>query len=343
VKLVAPISAPEDVAALARGGADEFYCGLVPRAWEMRFGRSTLNRRLGGNLGSFEELGRAVRAAHELGKRVSIAFNAQKYSGDRWDEILAMLDEMAESGADAVIIGDLGLLSVFAQRRPSIRIHLSSVASCHNSATAALAAELGASRVILPRQVTLDEMGMICRGAPELEVEAFVLSDGCVFEEGSCHTLHLPGALGGAICIDRYEYDYRRDDGKPLAPAQRARLAANDEAYEKWLWYTFSCGFTVTAEGLPHGPCGLCAILRLEAAGVTAVKIAGRQGPLHRRLRGVEMVRAVLDRAAGGSCEDEVAAFAQDLRKKRELCTSGYMCYYREVLTPARTRDSNAD
>jgi putative protease len=335
MKLVAPISAPDDVAVLARAGADEFYCGLVPREWEMRFGRSTLNRRMGGNLGSFEDLTRAVKAAHGLNRLVSVAFNAQKYSKDRWGGLLAMLEQIAETGADAVIIGDLGLLAALAERLLPLRIHLSSVASCHNSEAAALAAELGAARVILPRQVTLAEMRTMCAALPQLELEAFILNDGCVFEEGSCHTLHLPGALGGPICIQRFTYDYRRDDGKPLASAEQARLAANDEEYERWLWYTFACGFTVTAEGLPHGPCGLCAIPRLRAAGVAAVKIAGREGPLERRRRGVEMVRSVLDRDAEAKRQEEVAAFAQGLRKKPELCASGYMCYYREVLTLA--------
>ncbi len=334
MKLAAPISAPDDVAVLAGAGADEFYCGVVPREWESRFGRSTLNRRMAGNLGSFEELERAVRTSHHLGKRISVAVNAQTYSNDRWDDLLTLLTRIGDTGADAVIVGDLGLLAALSKCRPPVRIHLSSVASCHNSETAALAAELGAERVILPRQVTLAEMERIGRQLPGLELEAFILNDGCVFEEGSCHTLHLPPALGGPICLDRFAYGYRRDDGKPLSAAERERFDANDQAYEKWLWYTFSCGFTVTAAGLPHGPCGLCAIARLERVGFAAVKIAGRDGPLERRLRSVEMVRWVLDRAAKEPGEEAVAAFAQGLRKNPELCASGYMCYYREVAPP---------
>ncbi len=331
MKLVAPITAPDDVAILARAGADEFYCGVVPREWESRFGRSTLNRRLGGNLGSFAELECAVQSAHHLGKQMSVAVNAQTYSVDRWNDLLAMLARIGATGADAVIVGDFGLLAALAEYRLPFRIHLSSVASCHNSETAALAVELGAVRVILPRHVTLAEMERIGARMPRLELEAFILNDGCVFEEGSCQTLHLPANLGGPICLDRFAYDYRRDDGRLLSGAERERFAANDEAYEKWLWYMFSCGFTVTAEGFPHGPCGLCAIPRLNRAGITAVKIAGRDGPLERRLRSVEMVRRVLDRAAEEPGEEAVVALARTMRKKPELCASGYMCYYREL------------
>ena len=329
MKLVAPICAPEEVAILARAGADEFYCGLVPRPWQMRFGRSTLNRRMSGNLHTFEELALTVANAHALGKSVSVACNAQSYPRDRWNDLLATLEGIAEAGADALIIGDFGLLATLAERRLPLRIHLSSVASCHNVETAGLAVDLGISRVILPRHVTLEEMRRICSELPALEVESFILNDGCVFEEGSCHTLHLPGPLGGPICLDRYRYEYRRSDGRALSATEAERLRANDEAWNKWLWHTFSCGFTVTPEGLPYGPCGLCAIPRLAAAGICAVKIAGRESPLERRLKSVEMVRAVLDRGGG---EPQVAAFAQGLRKRPDLCQSGFMCYYREIL-----------
>lgn len=330
MRLVAPISAPEDIPVLAGAGADEFYCGLVPREWQARFGRSTLNRRMSGNLQTFEELERSVAMAHELGKRVSVAFNAQSYARERWNDLLAMLDRVVASAADALIVGDLGLLAALGERRLPLRLHLSSVASCHNAETAQLAAELGAMRVILPRHVTLSEIRGMCQALPALEIEAFILNDGCVFEEGSCHTLHLPGPLGGPICLERFRYEYNRSDGETLLECELERFQCNDEAWEKWLWYLFSCGFRVTAEGLPYGPCGLCAIPRLAAAGVAAVKIAGREGPLERRLKSVEMARAVLGRHAGGE-ERDVTAYARGLRGNPELCQSGFMCYYREV------------
>ncbi len=330
MRLVAPISAAEDIPVLARAGADEFYCGLVPGEWQKRFGRSTANRRMSGNLQSFADLACTVATAHGLGKRVSVAFNAQSYSADRWDSVLALLDRVAASGADAAIIGDLGLLAALGERRPPLRLHLSSVASCRNVETAELAAELGATRVILPRHLMLSEIRTICRALPTLEIEAFILNDGCVFEEGACHTLHLPGPLGGPICLERFTHEYHRNDGRPCGQPELQRIHANDAAWAKWLWYVFSCGFSVTAEGLPHGPCGLCAIPQLAAAGVGSVKIAGREGSLERRLKSVEMTRAVLDRCASGS-ERETVALARSLRGRPELCASGFMCYYREV------------
>jgi len=342
MKLAAPIAAVDDVATLAAAGADEFYCGVVPHEWESRFGRSTLNRRLGGNLHSFAELADAAQAAHACGRKLSVAFNAQKYTRDRWGHLMELVERIAASGADAIIVGDFGLLTELSARSLPLRIHLSSVASCHNSATAGLAAELGAARVILPRHVTLAEMERMVIELPALEFEAFVLNDGCVFEEGSCHTLHLPMAMGGPICLDRFEYEYRREDCRALSDPELKRLAANDKAHEKWLWYMSSCGFTTTPDGTPYGPCGLCAIPRMARAGIAAVKIAGRDGPLARRTRAVEMVRRVLDLSASRRAEGGIAELARQMRGKPELCTSGYMCYYRET-APAAVPDQIVD
>ncbi|MDA8218091.1 MAG: U32 family peptidase [Dehalococcoidales bacterium] len=251
------------------------------------------------------------------------------------DDLLTMLDEVAASGVDALIVGDLGLLAALGERQLPLRLHLSSVAACHNGETAALAAELGAARVILPRHVTLSEIHGLCRALPGVEIEAFILNDGCVFEEGSCHTLHLPGALGGPICLDRFRHDYHRPDGQRLEPPELERLQSNDAAWDQWLWYVFSCGFSVTPEGLPLGPCGLCALAQLAAAGVAAVKIAGRESRLERRLKSVEMVSQALARSAAG--EHALAGFAQGLRGKPELCQSGFMCYYRDFAQPPGT------
>ncbi len=56
MKIVAPLSKVEEVPLLAKAGADEFYCGVVPREWVERFGTSAVNRRIFGNLGRLEEV-----------------------------------------------------------------------------------------------------------------------------------------------------------------------------------------------------------------------------------------------------------------------------------------------
>ncbi len=185
--------------------------------------------------------------------------------------------------------------------------------------------------MILPRDVTLDEVGAMAQAADGVEIEAFVLNDGCVFEEGSCHSIHLPAKQGGPICVDNRAFVYRDGRGGQISARTARKLRDNDADYQRWLWYRFGCGFSTTAEGHPFGPCGLCAISRLEAMGVASIKIAGREGASERKLKSVEMVRAVVDRVHAGSPHQEVAAFAVGIRKTEEHCRAGFMCYYPEV------------
>lgn len=336
MKIVAPISSPDEVAPLAEAGADEFYCGIVPREWTDRFNNSGVNRRIFGNLSSFEQLSSVIEQAHQRRRSVSLVLNAPHYSEEHMLALLELSTRFAELGGDALIVGDVGLLALLAEEGPRIRLHVSSVLACRNAEAAAFYAGLGARRVIFPRDVTLAEMADVAAANADTEFEAFVLNDGCVFEEGTCHTIHLPGRLGGPICLDRYSSGYARADGAVLSASEAAALAANDARYEEWLWYRFGCGFSVTEEGYPFGPCGLCAIPEMALHGLTAIKIAGREAALPRKLKSVEMVRSVRDAMARGN---DAVALARGIRRRPDLCDSGYMCYYREVLAqPSPTR-----
>lgn len=332
MRIVAPISRLAEIAVLAAAGADELYCGLAAPAWSGRFPAASSNRRPSGNLASYEDLGRAVELAHAHGATLSLVLNAQHYPAARAEAAADIAGRFAALGGDALIVSDLGLLHRLASQLPSLRVHVSSVATCRNAGAARLCRELGARRLILPRDVTIEEAAGIAAEVPGIEIEAFVLNDGCVFEEGACHTIHLPGRLGGPICLDRYEYTYRRRDGRAPPPHLQARLKENDEAYERWLWYRFSCGFSTTPQGLPFGPCGLCAMPALRRGGLAAVKIAGREAPTARKLGSVRMVRAVLERIAAGADDAAVKRFASGLRPSEEHCATGFMCYYPEVL-----------
>lgn len=328
MKIVAPISRVEEVVPLLEAGADEIYCGIVPADWTERFRNAAVNRRAFGNLTAYDDLARVVGLAAERKRPVSLVMNAQHYAEAYFDPMVELAHRFADMGGSSLIVGDLALLAELAERGPPLRLHASSLIVCRNAELAGLCGDLGAKRVVLPRDMTVAEIGAVTAACPGMEFEAFVLNDGCVFDEGCCHTIHLPSKLGGPICLDNYHADYARIDGRPLSAAEQQRLDANDEAYARWLWYRFSCGFSVTAEGYPYGPCGLCTIPELAAAGVGAVKIAGREGATARKVKSVEMVRSALDhyRQPGGATT--LPGFARAIRG--ESCDSGYMCYYVE-------------
>jgi collagenase-like PrtC family protease len=332
MRIVAPVVKVEEVEVLAEAGANEFFCGFVPDDWVARFRAPNLNRRPSGNFRSHAELDQAVRTAHQHQCSISLVLNAQSYTDEQSAALLSVADAFLDMGGNALIVSDLELLAELHERAPSARIHVSSVATCRNPSAAAFCKELGATRLILPRDVMLGEACEIASEAPGLEVEAFILNDGCIFEEGACATLHLPQRLGGPICMENYANHYKRRGDGHLSESFLGKLQENDREYKKWLWHRFSCGFTTTAEGMPFGPCGLCALPALLSGGITAVKIAGREAPTARKLASVRMVRAVLERAEAGESREHVMRFAQELRPSVEHCKTGYMCYYPEVL-----------
>lgn len=332
MRIVAPISRIPDIGAVALAGANELYCGVVPRQWLQAFGAANANRRPTGNLGSPEELQCAVTTAHDRGCTLALTLNAQQYSADETAAALEIAEAFLAMGGDALIISDIGLMHAVSRSLPGARIHVSSVATCRNADAVGFYQALGAARVILPRDVTLDEAVDIATAVPDVEIEVFVLNDGCVFEEGICNTIHLPSRLGGPICLDRYDHAYRSRDGSELGERLQRQAEETDREYRKWLWYRFSCGFSSTPEGLPYGPCGLCAVPRLRRGGVKAVKIAGREGPTARKVASVAMVRRIVDAACAEVPEQVVAELARNLRPSVEHCATGYMCYYPEIL-----------
>jgi putative protease len=331
MKVTAPVSRIDEIEPLVAAGAEELYCGVVPREWVARFNNGAVNRRYFGNLDGMDELARAVALAHGAGAKLFLVLNAQHYGGEHQAALVELAKAFRDGGGDAVIVADVALIAELRERAPDVPIHVSSVAACRNGAAVAFYRDLGVRRVILPRDVSLNEIDAIAAAADGVEIEAFVLNDGCVFEEGACHSIHLPAKHGGPICIDPRPFSYRHARGGAISAATARKLRDNDADYQRWLWYRFGCGFSTTAEGYPYGPCGLCAIARLAAAGVASIKIAGREGATERKRKSVEMVRAVLDRVRAGATPVAAAEFAVGLRRADDHCRSGYMCYYPEV------------
>jgi U32 family peptidase len=331
MKITAPVSRIEEIAPMAAAGADELYCGVVPREWVARFNTGAVNRRYFGNLDSMADLGRAIEIAHASETALLLVLNAQQYGSEHQEALVELARAFHGMGGDAVIVADMGLIAHLRAEVPQLALHVSSVAACRNSGGVAFYREMGVRRVILPRDVSVTEIEAIAGAAHPVEIEAFVLNDGCVFEEGACHSIHLPSKQGGPICLDKRPFTYCDGQGDPVSPHIARKLRDNDSQYQSWLWYRFGCGFSTSAQGYPYGPCGLCAIARLAAAGVASIKIAGGEGATERKLKSVEMVRAVLDRVAAGATPQAAAAFAVGMRDATERCRSGFMCYYPEV------------
>ena len=133
-----------------------------------------------------EELREAVRFAHSQGVRVHCTINTMP----RNDEIVRLpehLELLNDAGVDALIVADLGAFTMAGKYAPKCQRHISTQASICNYETARAWYDLGASRVILAREVGLEEIRTIReKTPPELEIEAFVHGAMCVSYSGRC-------------------------------------------------------------------------------------------------------------------------------------------------------------
>jgi putative protease len=332
MKVLAPIRALDELEMLAAAGAEELYCGVVPREWVERYaGAVWLNRRTpkGGNLETCSELKQLADAAHSARLPVFLTLNAPYYTAEQMPLVVDLAHRLSDDiGADALIVTDLNLLMRLAEERLAAALHVSSVAATLNSEAVRFLLNFGVRRVILPRSLTLAEIGGIAADVGrEVELEVFMLNDGCAFEEGFCTTTHHHSV--GAFCTSLSEMRAEFEWDGPIFTARRQNwLRRNLADYREWVWYVNGNGCASTAKGLPYGPCGLCAIPDLARIGVASLKIVGREAPAFKKMASVRMVRDIVDRARSGAPRLEVIRRAIALREAPEHCRSGYMCYY---------------
>lgn len=335
IAIISPISDAQEVDMLLDAGATEFYCGVLPSDWTTRHGELAWTNRRGpgkANLSSFEDLDALLKKAHARNAIVKAAMNTPAYFGEELEAAVQLCMALEKAGLDGLIVSDVALILALKERGLRVPITLSSVASIHSAEACRFFQDLGVSSVVLPRHVSLDEIQTLRDALPDLPLEVFVLNDGCVYEEGHCATTH---ALG-AICATPWEYRFGRVDGQPLTAQEQARLESNIQDYREWSWNTNDCGCSYSPRGLPNGPCALCALEPLARMGVRRFKIVGREAIPYRKMRSVQLVRAIVEQLEQGASAESCQETAISIRATPELCATGYMCYYREACTVAR-------
>ena len=133
-----------------------------------------------------EELKTAVALCHSKGVRVHVTCNTMPRN-DEVSKLPEWLEYLNEVGVDAIILADMGTMALAGRYAPNVERHISTQASIVNYQSACAWHDLGAKRVILARELSLDEIGEIRAKTPkELELEAFIHGAMCVSYSGRC-------------------------------------------------------------------------------------------------------------------------------------------------------------
>ena len=133
-----------------------------------------------------DELFEAAQYVHERGKKLYLTVNTMPH-GHEYPRLRAFIEKIKGAGIDAFIVADLGVLSVIKEIIPDAEIHISTQASIVSAEAARAYVALGAKRLVLARELTLEEIKAIRAGIPEdIELEAFVHGSMCVSYSGRC-------------------------------------------------------------------------------------------------------------------------------------------------------------
>lgn len=174
-ELLSPAGNFEKLESAFRFGADAVY--LAGTQFGMRAAADNF---------SFDEMKNAVEYAHKLGKKVYVTLNVMPRQYE-FKNLELYLDELKEIRPDAVIVADLGVFTLCRKRIPEIPVHVSTQAATVNAESCKAWYELGASRVVLARELSLAEIIAIRESIPaDLEIETFVHGSMCVSFSGRC-------------------------------------------------------------------------------------------------------------------------------------------------------------
>ncbi len=184
MEVLAPAGGPEALKAAVYAGADAVYLGgpaFGARASARNFSR--------------EELKEAVSFCRQRGVRVHVTVNTLLRDGEM-EQALEFVSFLCALPVDAVLVQDMGLFALLRERAPGLPLHCSTQMSLHTPLGVKLLYEMGASRAVLSRELSLEETAEISRACP-IELESFVHGALCMSVSGQCYFSALLGGRSG--------------------------------------------------------------------------------------------------------------------------------------------------
>ena len=277
IELLAPAGSFEAAKTALHFGANAVYAGgpfLQLRAGQTAF--------------SLEKIAETAALCHFFGAKLYIAANAFTFP----EEIEAMGEYAAElknAGADAMIISDMGAIRTVKRRCPEMEVHVSTQANCTNHETARAYYEMGAKRVVLARELSLEQVKRLRDNTPpELEIEAFVHGAMCMAYSGRCmlsaYLTSRSANRGGCAQSCRWKFALTEEK----RPGEFFPIEEDPD------------GDTILSS---YDLCALPVLDEIIASGVTSLKIEGRMKTPYYVAGAVNAYRMYLD---GGSIRDSL-------------------------------------
>ena len=293
-ELLAPAGDMECIKTAVKYGADAIYCGgpvMQLRADKVAFDR--------------EKLPQAIEYVHSKGKKLYTTVNCFA----RNDEI-SMIGDYAkwlyDIGADAAIVSDIGAIAAIKEACPELEVHVSTQANCMNYKAAEIYYNMGASRIVLAREHTIESIAELRAKTPkELELEAFIHGAMCMSYSGRCLlSAYLTGRSGNrGQCAQTCRWNYYLVEEK--RPGEYFKLEESEHG---------------TAILSSKELCCIDILEDLEKAGVISFKVEGRMRTPFYIGTVINAYRMAID----GSADKAALRAELETTSHRPFCTGFY-------------------
>ncbi len=309
-ELLAPAGNLKNLRYAIAYGADAVYAGMPRYSLRVR----------NNDFDSVEQLKVGIDEVHAAGKQFFLATNVLPHNS-KVKTVLRDIEPIIELGPDALIMADPGLIMMVRERWPEVPVHLSVQANTVNYAAVKFWQSLGLTRVILSRELSLDEVAEIRQECPEMELEVFVHGALCIAYSGRCllsgYFNHRDANQGSCTNSCRWQYDVKpaeeNETGDVVMKDLTASTTGNGERHQ-----ASSDVYLITEHERPdsqmpieedeHGTYIMNSkdlravehVQRLVEIGVDSLKIEGRTKSHYYAARTAQVYRRAIDDAVAG-------------------------------------------
>jgi putative protease len=318
-ELLAPAGTMRNLRYAIAYGADAVYAGM-PR-YSLRVRNNDFNK--------VENLAAGIDHVHAHGKQFFMATNVLPHNS-KVKTFLADMEPIIELRPDALIMADPGLIMLVRERWPDMEIHLSVQANTMNYASVKFWQQLGIKRIILSRELSLDQVEEIRHECPDMELEVFVHGALCIAYSGRCllsgYFNHRDANQG--TCTNACRWDYKVKDATEDASGDiQVQEAAPQEVKVQLLEEANRPGELMPIEEDEHGTYIMNSkdlravehVGRLVSMGIDSLKIEGRTKSHYYAARTAQVYRKAIDDAVAGQAFDPSL-----LGKLENLANRGY-------------------
>lgn len=318
MRVLVPLNNKDHLSNYIKAGAGEFYLGFYDPTWSEKFGEySDINRMSGfkerANQNNLEDIVEIIEEVKQNGKMIYITFNSSIYSEEELNMLKSYMERLKETSLDGFIVSNPELVTI--ANEVGVSAVISTIAGVYNTDLVKFYKSIGAKRVILPRDLSLEEIEKITNEETDIEYEVFIMRNGCVFSDSNCLGFHR--SENCSICASVARAD------------EKIYLNQEDSNFKRL--HDVELNDMMLRNNFHQYSCGICSIFDFLRMGVTACKVVGRSDDCDSVCEDIELIAKNIEIAKQCSKREEYLDKMIFPKERKYMCKMGLSCYYPEV------------